>query len=87
VAQEPNGSGKRVLPPKEGKREGNVSGVRKLRSFAPEEFKSPANLWEVLVRGRKDTFLIHTALRLFKNARGYRGLFTEVTSGAEIAKC
>ena len=47
-----------------------MPGVRKLRSFTPEEFTPPANLWEVLVRGRKDTFPIHTALWLFKNACG-----------------
>ena len=52
-----------------------MSGVRKLRSFAPEEVKPPANLWEVLVRGRKDTFPVHTALWLFKNAQGGRGAF------------
>ena len=47
-----------------------MSGVRKLRSFAPEELPPPANLWEVLVRGRKDTFPVHTALWLFKKAQG-----------------
>jgi hypothetical protein len=52
-----------------------MPGVRKLRSFAPEEFKPPANLWEVLERGRKDTFPIHTALWLFKNAEGGTGAF------------
>jgi hypothetical protein len=36
--------------------------IRKLRSFALEEFIPPANLWEVLERGQKDTFPIHTAL-------------------------
>ncbi|MGA9752818.1 MAG: hypothetical protein WBS54_13625 [Acidobacteriota bacterium] len=38
----------------------------------------PANLWEVLERGRKDTFPIHTALLPFKSSRGYRGLFTHL---------
>ncbi|MGA9752813.1 MAG: hypothetical protein WBS54_13600 [Acidobacteriota bacterium] len=52
-----------------------MSGVRKLRSFAPEESKPAANLWEVLERGREDTFPIHTALWLFKNARGGKGAF------------
>ncbi len=52
-----------------------MPGVRKLRSFAPEEFDPPVNLWEVLVRGRRDTFPIHTALWLFKNARGGKGAF------------
>ena len=53
-----------------------MAGVRKLRSFVPEELDPPANLWQVLERGRWDTFPIHTALWLFMNARGYRGLFT-----------
>jgi hypothetical protein len=52
-----------------------VSGIRKLRSFAPEEFKPPANLWELLERRRKDTFPLHTALWLFKNAQGGTGAF------------
>ena len=52
-----------------------MPGVRKLRSFAPEELPSPANLWEVLVRGRQDTFPLHTALWLFKNAQGGKRAF------------
>ena len=52
-----------------------MPGIRKLRSFAPAELPPPANLWEVLERGRKDTFPIHTALWLFKNARGGKGAF------------
>ncbi len=55
-----------------------MPGVRKLRSSVPEEVIPPANLWEVLERGQKDTFPIHTALWLFKNAEGYRGLFTHL---------
>ena len=47
-----------------------MPGVRTLRSFAPEELPPPANLWEVLERGRRATSPIHTALWLFKNARG-----------------
>ena len=52
-----------------------MPGVRKLRSFAPEELLPPANLWQVLERGRRDTFPIHTALWLFKNARADRRPF------------
>ena len=52
-----------------------MPGVRTLRSFAPEELPPPVNLWEVLERGRKDTFSIHTALWLFKNAQGGKGAF------------
>ncbi|MCI4397217.1 MAG: hypothetical protein JHC34_00085, partial [Acidobacteria bacterium] len=35
----------------------------------------PANLWEVLERGQKDAFPLHTALWLFKNAQGGTGAF------------
>ena len=52
-----------------------MPGARKIRSFAPEEVDLPANLWQVLERGRKDTFPIHTALWLFKNAQGGRGAY------------
>ncbi len=52
-----------------------MSGIRKLRSYDTETWNPPANLWEVLVRGRKDTFPVHTALWLFKNAQGGRGAF------------
>ncbi len=52
-----------------------MSGIRKLRSFAPEDVPPPANLWEVLERGRRDTFPIHTGMWLFKNAQGTDGAF------------
>ena len=52
-----------------------MPGVRKLRSFAPEELPPPTNLWEVLERGRRDTFPIHTALWLIMNTQGGSGPF------------
>ena len=52
-----------------------MAGVRKLTVLAQAEVMPPANLWEVLERGQKDTFPIHTALWLFKNAQGGTGAF------------
>jgi hypothetical protein len=37
-------------------------GIRQLISFALEEVLPPANLWDVLERGQKDAFPLHTAL-------------------------
>ena len=52
-----------------------MSGVRKLRCYAPEELSRPTNLWEILERGLVDTFPIHTALWLFKNGQGDNAAF------------
>ncbi len=52
-----------------------MSGVRKLKVLEQAEVMPPANLWEVLERGQKDAFPIHTALWLYKNARGATGAF------------
>ena len=52
-----------------------MAGVRKLTVLAQAEVMPPANLWEVLERGQKDAFPIHTALWLYKNAQGSTGAF------------
>lgn len=52
-----------------------MTGTRKLRFVEHAEVLPPANLWEVLERGQKDAFPVHTALWLFKNAQGEAGAF------------
>ncbi|MFZ5984134.1 MAG: hypothetical protein ACOYXN_07210 [Acidobacteriota bacterium] len=52
-----------------------MAGVRKLTVLSQAESMPPANLWEVLERGHRDAFPIHTALWLFKNAQGGVGAF------------
>lgn len=52
-------------------------GVRKLPVLVPPP-DPPANLWEVLERGRHCTFPIHTAIWLFKNAQGGLGAFNRL---------
>ena len=52
-----------------------MTGVRKFIALERAEAQPPANLWEVLQRGTTDTFPLHTALWLFKNAQGDTGAF------------
>ena len=52
-----------------------MTGVRKFIACERAEAQAPANLWEVLQRGNADTFPLHTALWLFKNAQGDTGAF------------
>jgi hypothetical protein len=52
-----------------------MAGVRKFTTLERAEAQPPANLWEILRRGDSDTFPLHTALWLFKNAQGDTGAF------------
>jgi hypothetical protein len=52
-----------------------MTGVRKFIACGRAEAQPPANLWDVLQRGNADTFPLHTALWLFKNAQGDTGAF------------
>ena len=55
---------------------GDMTGVDKFIRKVGLMPSPSKNLWEVLEQDTVDTYPIHTALWLFKRARGYRGLFT-----------
>jgi len=55
-----------------------MPGINKFIPYGGPDPGPPKNPWEVLERGSVDMYPLHTALWLFKNACGYRGLFTHV---------
>ena len=52
-----------------------MPGVNRSRRYGRQIPGPPKNLWEVLERGKDDTYPLHTAFWLFKNSQGDQGPF------------